>query len=48
MQNAECRIVVSLGNKNEIIAGGDTFILHFEFCILHYNGDHVTVNMQSI
>jgi len=29
MQNAECRIVVSLRDKSEIIAGGDTFIFAF-------------------
>ena len=35
MQNAECKIVVSLRDEFKIIAEGDTFILHFEFCILH-------------
>ena len=35
MQNAECKIVVSLRDKIYKITEGDTFILHFEFCILH-------------
>ena len=33
MLNAKCKIVCS--PVISIIAGGDTFILHFEFCILH-------------
>ena len=35
MQNAKCKIMVSLRDKFKIITEGDTFILHFEFCILH-------------
>ena len=37
MQNAECRIMVCLAAQIEIIPEGNTIILHFAFCIQHFN-----------
>ena len=43
MQNSECRMNVFPAEMIEIVAGGDTIILHFAFFILHSITENVSI-----